>query len=177
MRLLKPVLAPSWRFRGSQEEFFSLWWSSPSTVIFFDGASKGNPGVSGAGGLVLSPDRLSAFRFCWGLGIMSNNQAEGYSLLMETQLAKEKWFQAVLIYSDSELLINSLNSLVSLSNFALNAILQRIRRNLKAFAKIEVVHVLRELNKSSNALANKACCLSPGFLSINEETSFFHSIP
>ena len=71
--LFKPVLAPSWRFRGSQEEFFSLWWSSPSAVIFFDGASKGNPGVSGAGGLVLSPDRLSAFRFCWGLRIMSNN--------------------------------------------------------------------------------------------------------
>ena len=108
---------------------------------------------------------------------MTNNQAKGYSLLMATQLAKEKGFQAVLIYGDSKLLINSLNSSVSLSNFALNAILQRIRRNLKAFAKIEVVHVLRELNKSSNALENKACCLSPGFLSINGETSSFHSIP
>ena len=83
----------------------------------------------------------------------------------------------VLIYGDTELLINSLNSSVSLSKFALNAIIQRIRRNIKTFAKIEVVHILRELNKSLDALENKACCLSPRSLSINGETSSFHSIP
>ena len=154
-----------------------MWWSSPSAVIFFNGASKGNLGVSSVGGLVLSLDRLSTFRLYWGLGIMTNNQPIGYSLLMATQLAKEKAFQAVLIYGDTELLINSLNSSVSLSNFALNAILQRIKRNLKAFPRIKVVHILRELNKPSDALANKACCLSLRFLSINEETSSFHSIP
>ena len=177
MRLLKPILAPSQRFRGSQEEFFSLWWSSPSTVIFFDGASKGNPGVSGAGGLVLSPDRLSYFRFCWGLGIMSNNQAECYNLLMASQLAKEKGFMSVQIYGDSEILIKALNSSDSPSNFALNTILQRIRRNSKYFAKFESFHILRELNNSTDVLANKACLLPQGFLSINGEPSHYHSIP
>ena len=108
---------------------------------------------------------------------MSNNQVKGYSFLMATQLAKEKGFQSVLIYGDSELLINSLNSLVSLNNFALNAILQRIRRILKVFSKIGVVHILRDLNKSSDVLENKACYLSPGFLSINGETCSFQSIP
>ena len=108
---------------------------------------------------------------------MSNNQVEGYSLLMATQLAKEKGFQSLLNYGGSELLINSLNSSVSLNNFALNAILQRIRRNLKAFARVEVVHILRDLNKPYDALENKACFLSPRFLSINGETSSFHSIP
>ena len=133
--------------------------------------------VLGAGGLVLSLDRLSAFKFCWGLGIMSNNQVEGYSLLMATQLAKEKGFQSVLIYGDSELLINSLNSSASLNYFALNAILQRIRRNLNVFSKMDVVHILQDLNSSADILSNKACFLSPGFLSINGETSSFHSIP
>ena len=145
--------------------------------FFWDGASKGNPGVSGAGGLVLSPDRLSAFRFCWGLGIMSNNQAECYSLLMASQLAKEKGFKSVLIYGDSEILINSLNSSASLNNFSLNAVLQRIRRNLKEFAKIYAFHILRDLNNSADALENKACLLPPGFFNINGEPSSFRSIP
>ena len=145
-------------------------------VIFFDGASKGNPGVSGVGGLVFSPDRLSSFRFCWGLGIMSDNQAECYSFLMASQLAKEKGFMSVQIYGDSEILINALNSSASLNNFALNAILQRIRRNLKEFAKIDAFHILRDLNNSADALANKACLLAPGFFSINGEPSSFHPI-
>ena len=108
---------------------------------------------------------------------MSKNQEECYSLLMASQLAKEKGFKSVLIYGDSKLLIISLNSSTSLSNFSLNAILQRIRRILKVFSKIGVVHILRDLNKSSDVMANKACFLSLGFLSINGETSSFQSIP
>ena len=67
---------------------------------------------------------------------MSNNQAECYSLLMASHLTKEIGFKSVLIYGDSEILINFLNSSISLNNFALNAILQRIRRNLKEFSKM-----------------------------------------
>ena len=96
---------------------------------------------------------------------------------MASQLAKEKGFKLVLIYGDSELLINSLNYSASLNNFALNAILQRSRRNLKEFSKIDVVHILWDLNSSADVLENKACFLSPRFLSINRETSSFHSIP
>ena len=108
---------------------------------------------------------------------MSNNQAKCYSFLMASHLAKEKGFKSVLIYGDSELLINSLNSSASLNYFALNAILQRIRSILKVFSKIGVVHILRDLNKSSDVMANKACFLSLRFLSINGETSSFQSIP
>ena len=62
---------------------------------------------------------------------MSNNQAESYSLLMATQLAKEKGFKSVLIFGDSEMLIKTLNSADSFNNYALNIILQRIRTILK----------------------------------------------
>ena len=96
---------------------------------FFDGASKGNPGVSSAGGLVITPDRMFSIKFCWGLGILSNNQAEFYGLLMATQLAKKNGFLSVQIYGDSEILIKPLNSSGSPSNFSLNTILQRNRRN------------------------------------------------
>ena len=54
---------------------------------FFYGVSKGNPGISGAGGILFSPDRSSELSFGWGLSFMSNNQAESYSLLKALQLA------------------------------------------------------------------------------------------
>ena len=82
---------------------------------------------------------------------MSNNQAEIYSLLFATQLAKEKGFKSVQFFCDSEILIKALNSTNSLNNSALNITLQRIRRILKDFDKSDSFHILRDLNKSDSA--------------------------
>ena len=90
----KLVSAFPWRFRGTVDEFKTLWMSSSSAVIFFDGASKGNSGTTRARGLIISLDRKSEFSFSWGLGTMSNNQAESYSLLMASQIAKTKGFKS-----------------------------------------------------------------------------------
>ena len=77
--------------------------------MFFDNASKGNLGISGAGGLVISPDRLTETIFSWGLGFMSNNQDESYSLLKACQIAKENGYKSIQIHGDSEMLIKVLN--------------------------------------------------------------------
>ena len=82
-------------FCGNADAFKQLWMSSSSTTIFFDGASKGNLGISGARGVVFSLDRLIESSFSWGLGIMSNNHAESYSLLKVCQIAKEKGYKSI----------------------------------------------------------------------------------
>ena len=105
--------------------------SSSSATIFCDGASKGNPGISKAGGLVFSPQILIESSFSWGLGTMSNNQAESYSLLMASQFAKEKGYKSIQIFGNSEMLIKALNSADSLNNSSLNKSLQRIQNILK----------------------------------------------
>ena len=83
---------------------------------------KRSPGFQ-ALDLVISPNRLSSIRFSWGLGIMSNNQAEYYSLLLASQLAKKQGFKSVQIYGDSKILIKALNSSDSLKNSVLIIIL------------------------------------------------------
>ena len=79
---VKPLTFSPWKFCGSIEALKSLWMSSSSMTIFFDGTSNGNLGISGAGGLVLLPDNQIESSISWGLGNTSNNQAECYSLLM-----------------------------------------------------------------------------------------------
>ena len=110
---------------------------SSLACIFFDGVSKGNPGISGVGGILILPDRSSETSFSWGLSFMSNNQAESYSLLKACQLAQEAGFKSIQVYGDSELLIKSLNSDGLFNNSTLNLILQRIRNVMKEFEKAE----------------------------------------
>ena len=151
--------------------------SSSSAEIFFDGASKGNHGILGVGGLVFSIDRSIKFSFSWGLGTMSKNQAESYGLLLASQFAQEKGYKSIQIFGDSELLIKGLNSTDIFNNFALNSIMQRIRNVLKDFDKVTYFHVLQDLNDLADALTNKACLLAQGTLCIIGESIYFHPIP
>ena len=149
---------------------------SSASCIFFDGASKGNPGISGARGLLILPDRSSKTSFNWGLGIMSNNQAESYSLLKACQLAKEAGFMSIQVYGDSGLLIKRLNLDGLFNNPALNLILQRIQNFKKEFEKAEFFHILQELNGRADSLASKGFLLAQGQLSHNGEFSKFQPI-
>ena len=122
----KPTASPPWRLRLSAN-IFSHWWKSKGVfTIFFDRASKGNPGVAGAVGLIYSPDSKKIFSFCWGLGFCSNNQVEFYSLLMAFQISRQIGIKEIQILGDSEVLIKLLNSNLQFNKPSLDKILQRI---------------------------------------------------
>ena len=104
---------------------------------------------------------------------MSNNQAEFYSLLQASQLAKNKGYKSIQIFGDSEILIKALNSSNSLKSFALIVTMQRIKRVLKTFDKVDSYHILQGLSTSADGLANQACHLPQGFLNINGEPNYF----
>lgn len=111
---------PEWRRRDS-EDAFSIWWRSKKlTTIFFDGASKGNPGTAGAGGIIYSTDGTLKDCFSWSLSQESNNQAEIYGLLKACQIARDQGVKQLQVFGDSEILIKKLNTEDPFSNAALN---------------------------------------------------------
>ena len=171
------MLPPPWRVRLSAD-IFSLWWKSKGVyTIFFDGASKGNPRIAGASGLIFSSDSEKISSFCWGLGIYSNNQAESYSLLMACQIAKNIGLKKIQIFGDSEVLIKLLNSASQFNKPSLDKTLQRIRNILKDFDRDTSFHILRELNNLADSIANKACILPLGSFSVNGEPCIFQPLP
>eukprot|EP00253_Pinus_taeda_P014530 PITA_14530 len=69
-----------WKLRLKEEEF-SNWLSNYNRFfLFFDGATKSNPGLAGAGGLICNANGDCIVRYEWGLAENSNNRAEGLAL-------------------------------------------------------------------------------------------------
>ena len=63
----KPSLPAAWEIRLEEKEFIKWRSSLEDHYLFFDGASKGNPGVAGGGGVIMSSNGGSAVIFLWGL--------------------------------------------------------------------------------------------------------------
>lgn len=167
---------PTWKKRDADDTFQKWWRAQIIHTIFFDGASKGNPGPSGAGGIIFSPEGRSRDFFYWGLGVKTNNQAELLSLLKACQIARAKGVKDIQIFGDSEILIKKLRDGELFRNAGLNRTLERLKRVLSYFATTKLYHILRTSNSEADLMANKGSALVRGRLFINED-SFIETPP
>jgi len=69
-----------WEIRLVEQDFIKWRSNLEDHCLFFDGASKGNPGIAGAGGILLNPNGNITLSFAWGLGQDPNNKAEALAL-------------------------------------------------------------------------------------------------
>jgi ribonuclease HI len=139
--------------------------------LFFDGASKGNPGSTGGGGVLVSPTGHLEFSFSWGLGIESNNRAEALALWQGIIQAINHNVQDLVIIGDSRLVIQALILSNRVKNAKLQHILEKIQLLLGNLRTYKLYHVLRSLNASADAEANKGATTHIGTLQINGTTT------
>ncbi len=123
--------------------------------LYIDGASRNNPGVSGAGVYILK-DNKPVFMNGYFLGIKTNNQAEYLALLLGlynvvSLMGPE---DLLMIISDSLLLVRQLQSAYAIRNEYIR-VAHGVARELLADIHYDVGHVLREENKHADKLANK----------------------
>lgn len=140
--------------------------------VFFDGASRGNPGLAGAGYVIYyyptNDERYIVSEFSKFLGTATNNIAE-YSAVVYalTELAtivdqqKNNWdLTKIDIYGDSLLVINQLNGTWKVRNKNIkqkwNDAKTLIESPPLSTMEINFMHVLRNLNKEADKLANDA---------------------
>ena len=123
-------------------------------AINTDGASRGNPGLSGIG-VVIKRDGQKITEYKEFIGQKTNNQAE-YSALkkaLEIASAIDKY---ATVFSDSELVINQRNNKMKVRNKQLKIICREISKLESHFNSIVYRHVPREKNTEADILANKA---------------------
>ncbi len=124
--------------------------------VFGDGGSRGNPGPSASGYVILDmEDNLLVDKGVY-LGITTNNQAEYTSLRLALEECKKMGVQEVEVYMDSLLVVNQLKGIFKVKNRDLWPIHDAIQKLSKDFQHINFSHVPREFNKLADAAVNRA---------------------
>ena len=120
-------------------------------VLYFDGASRGNPGPASYG--VWSPSGLTA---AGAIGRTTNNVAEWRGFLAALDLALSSGAGDVEIRADSQLVLRQFSGEYRVKAHHLAGFLEEARRKARGIERLRVVHVCREENQEADALANRA---------------------
>ena len=121
-----------------------------------DGASKGNPGPSGAGVVIKSVDGIVLAAFGNFLGKMTNNQAEYRALIGALEKAKSFRPAKVRVLSDSQLLVRQMLGQYKIKNEGLKRLAACASRLVAEFQACQFTHVPRADNAEADRLANLA---------------------
>lgn len=122
--------------------------------LFADGGSRGNPGPSASGYVLLDMSDNIIFKSGVYLGITTNNQAEYQALKFGLEEAKKMGVHEVAVYMDSLLVVNQMKGIFKVKNRDLWPIHESIKSLATQFKKVTYTHVPRELNKLADAEVN-----------------------
>jgi ribonuclease HI/pterin-4a-carbinolamine dehydratase len=123
--------------------------------LYGDGGSRGNPGPSALGFVLMDMNDHVMFEKGAYLGITTNNQAEYQSLKQGMEEALRRGVRELHVYMDSLLVINQMKGIFKVKNRDLWPIHSAIKEMEPQFKKVNYTHVPRELNKLADSEVNK----------------------
>ena len=121
----------------------------------FDGASKGNPGLSGAGAVIYK-NGVEVWSSCKFVGYKTNNQAEYSALILGLKGALDLGISNLSVLGDSLLVINQVNNIYKVKSVCLHELYKEAQNLKTEFNYIDFSHVYREFNKRADELSNLA---------------------
>jgi len=126
-------------------------------TLYFDGASRSNPGPASYGGVIYEKG-VERYTYKKYIGTTTNNVAEYQALLNGLLLAKEKGIIRLEVYGDSKLVIEQVTGNWKVKSRLLIPIHREICALLvnNPFEQITFQHVYRNNNKRADELANEA---------------------
>ncbi len=124
-------------------------------IIYSDGGSRGNPGPSASGYVIMSPSEEVIHQGGTYLGVTTNNQAEYHGVRLGLEKAIEMGVRNVDFRIDSLLVVNQLNGIYTIKNRELWPIHERINQLVKEFDHVSFRHVKREFNQLADGMVNK----------------------
>ncbi len=123
--------------------------------FFTDGGSRGNPGPSASGVVIMNMNDQVLEAFGVYLGEATNNVAEWTAVKLALEAVAKYQPQEVHAYMDSELVCKQLNGQYRVKHPGLQPIYRQVVELAKAY-NVTFAHVYREKNKLADAEVNKA---------------------
>lgn len=125
-----------------------------SVFAYFDGASRSNPGKSGAGCYIQYGDITEKHKQY--LGIKTNNEAEYLALILTLEKLYPYRQRSVIVHGDSKLVIEQMNGKWKVNAENLKPLFSRAIGLTSLFRDIKFVHIRRNMNVIADELANQA---------------------
>ena len=124
-------------------------------IIYSDGGSRGNPGPSASGFVIMNQFEHVLHEGGMYLGITTNNQAEYHGVRIGLEKALEMKVKTVDFRLDSMLVVNQLNGIYTIKNRELWPVHERIAELVTHFERVTFTHVKREFNQLADGMVNK----------------------
>lgn len=124
-------------------------------IVYSDGGSRGNPGPSAAGFVILGRDQTVVEQGGEYLGITTNSQAEYHGVRIGLERALELGYRRIDFRVDSMLVVNQMNGVYKVKNRELWPIYERIKGLVAQFESVRFSHVRREFNQLADGMVNK----------------------
>ena len=124
--------------------------------LYVDGASRGNPGPSGAGAVLYDPGGLKRGQVSRYLGETTNNVAEYQALLNGLELALNLGVTNLQVLADSLLVVQQIKGAYQVRTPHLFPLWRQAQKTLQKFDAYAISHVDRSLNHEADALADEA---------------------
>lgn len=131
-------------------------------IIYTDGASRGNPGPSGAGAVIYNGSQKELKKYSKYLGEMTNNQAEYQAVIFALQKVKQIWGKKkaktipLEIRSDSQLLVSQMEGRYKILDSKIQPLFLKLWNLKFDFKEVKFFSIPREENKEADSLANRA---------------------
>jgi ribonuclease HI len=123
--------------------------------VYFDGASRGNPGPAAVGWAVVTSDGIVA-EGGERIGTTTNNRAEYEALVRALRAARDLGFDEIDVRGDSQLIVKQVRGEWNTNDPDLREYRVTVRELLQHFDRWTLQHVPREVNQRADELANEA---------------------
>ncbi|MEX0932048.1 MAG: ribonuclease HI family protein [Candidatus Saccharimonadales bacterium] len=123
-------------------------------IIYTDGGSRGNPGPSASGYVIMDKNENLLEDGGQYLGISTNNQAEYRAVLIALYASKKFNPKRINVFMDSLLVVNQLKGSYKVRNKDLEPIYKEIKELQNQFQEVSFEHVYREYNKLADEQVN-----------------------
>lgn len=124
-------------------------------TIYTDGGSRGNPGPSAAGFIIVDNQQKVVAQGGEYIGITTNNTAEYQGVRLGLEQAIQMQAKRISFKLDSMLVVNQMNGIYKIKNKELWPIHERIRELMSHLEHVSFTHVPREKNQLADGVVNK----------------------
>lgn len=126
-------------------------------TLYFDGGSRGNPGIAGAGMVIYDQKGNEIWNGKHYVGDNeTNNVAEYNGLISGLECAHRMGIEKIHARGDSDLVVKQVSGIWQCKKNHLKVLLQKVLDAREKFTEFDITHVTRDHNSRADQLANAA---------------------